>query len=68
MLKWNGTLQIHPVLHVSYLKKVVCQNYHVQTTLLELDEEGSIWLQRNAILDTRECQLRQDTIREVLVQ
>jgi hypothetical protein len=37
--------ELHPVFHVSCLKKVIgtkCQN---QTNLPELDEEGSIWLQ-----------------------
>jgi hypothetical protein len=49
---------LHPVFHVSYLKKMIetkCQN---QTNLLELDEEGSISLQPKAVLDQREHHLR----------
>jgi len=50
------------------LKKVVGQNFQVQTTLLELVEEVSIWLQPEAVLDTRERQLCQRTITKVLIQ
>jgi hypothetical protein len=34
----------------------------------ELAEEGSIWLQPEAVLDQRECHLCQRTIKEVLIQ
>ena len=43
-------------------------NCQVQSTLPELTDEGSIWLQLVAILQTNECQLRHRTIKEVLVQ
>jgi hypothetical protein len=36
--------KIHLVFHVSCLNKVVGPNCQVQSTLLELIEEGSIWL------------------------
>jgi len=39
------TAKIHPVFHVSCLKKVIGNNCRIQTSLPELDEEGSIWLQ-----------------------
>jgi hypothetical protein len=51
--------KIHPVFHVSYLKKVIGSKCHIQTSLLELDEEGSIWLQPQAILDQCEYHLHQ---------
>jgi hypothetical protein len=38
-----ATSKIHLVFHVFSLKKVVGQNYRVQTILYELDDEGSIW-------------------------
>jgi hypothetical protein len=57
--------KLHPVFHVSCLKKVIGTKCQTQTDLLELDEEGSIWLQPQAVLDQRE---RQRTIKEVLVQ
>jgi hypothetical protein len=41
--------------------------FQTQTRLLELDEEGSIWLQPQVVLDQRERRLYQCTIRELLV-
>jgi hypothetical protein len=60
--------KLHPVFHVSCLKKVIVTNCQTQTSLPELDEKGSIWLQPQAILDQRERRLCQCTIKEVLVQ
>jgi hypothetical protein len=53
--------KLHPVFHVSCLKKVIGTRCQLQTNLPELAEEGSIWLQPEAVLDQR-------TIKEVLVQ
>ena len=39
-----------------------------QTNLPELDEEGPIWLEPQAIFDQCECRLHQRNIKEVLVQ
>jgi hypothetical protein len=36
--------KLHPVFHVSCLKKVIGTRCQIQTNLLELAEEGSIWL------------------------
>jgi tRNA U34 5-carboxymethylaminomethyl modifying enzyme MnmG/GidA len=60
--------KIHLVFQVLCLKKVVGQKCHVQMTLPELDEEGSIWIHLEAILDKRECHLFQQAIDEVLIQ
>ena len=60
--------KIHPVFHVSCLKKVVGPNCQVQSTLPKMTEEGSIWLQPMAILQTRERQMHHRTIKKVLVQ
>jgi hypothetical protein len=60
--------KIHLVFHVSCLKKVVGSNCKVKIDVLELDEEGSIWIQLEAVLDIRECQLCQCMIKEVLIQ
>jgi hypothetical protein len=43
--------KIHLVFHVSCLKKVIGTKCQTQTSLPELDEEGSIWLQPQAVLD-----------------
>jgi hypothetical protein len=40
----------HYVFHVSYLKKVIGTKCQTQTNLPELDEEGYIWLQPQAVL------------------
>jgi hypothetical protein len=61
--------KLHPVFHVSCLKKVIGTKCQIQTSLPELDEEGSIWLQPQAVLGpTCEHHLHQHTIQEVLVQ
>ena len=43
-LELPGASGLHPVFHVSYLKKVIGENIPVQTILPELDEEGKIIL------------------------
>ena len=51
--------KLHLVFHVSCLKKVIGTKCQTQTNLPELDEEGSIWLQPQAVLDHRERHLCQ---------
>jgi hypothetical protein len=66
-LAFPSDSKLHPIFHVSCLKKVIgtkCQN---QTRLPELDEEGSIWLHPQEALDQCERHLHQCTIQEVLV-
>ena len=60
--------KLHPVFHVSCLKKVIGTKCQIQTNLPELTKEGSIWLQPKSVLDQRERHLHQRTIKEVLVQ
>jgi len=57
--------KIHLVFHVSYLKKVVGSNFWVQTNMIELDDEGFIFLYPETILDKQECRLHQWMIHEV---
>jgi hypothetical protein len=61
-------LKLHPFFYVSCSKKVIGTKFQTQTSLLELDEQGSIYLQPQAILDQRECHLHQCTIKEILFQ
>eukprot|EP00253_Pinus_taeda_P008995 PITA_08995 len=67
-LALSPTAKIHLVYHVSCLKKVIGNNCRIQTSLPELDEEGSIWLQPEQVLDTRERPLRGRVIRKALVK
>ena len=60
--------RIHPVFHVSCLKKVLGTNIKGQTILPELDNEGSIFLEPEAVLNKRTRQLRSRSITEVLIQ
>ena len=49
--------RVHPVFHVSCLKKVIGEKLQVQTILIELDEEGKIILDPEAVMETRTRQL-----------
>ena len=46
--------KLHPVFHVSFFNKVIGAKFQTQTNLPELEEEGSIWLQPQVVLDQRE--------------
>jgi hypothetical protein len=53
---------VHPVFHVSCLKKVINDKIPVQTILPEINEEGKIILELETILETRTKQLRNQAI------
>ena len=53
---------VHPVFHVSCLKKLIGENIPVQTVLRELDEEGKIILDLEEVTETRTRQLRNRSI------
>jgi hypothetical protein len=67
-LNFPSHCKIHFVFHVSSLNKVIGTKYQTQTNLPMLEEEGSIWLHTEAVLDQRERRLHQGKIKEVLVQ
>ncbi len=52
-LELRAASRLHPVFHVSCLKKVIGDKLPVQTILLELDEEGKIILEPEAVIETR---------------
>jgi hypothetical protein len=60
--------RVHPVFHVSCLKKVIDNKIPVQTILPEINEEGKIILEPETILETRIKQLRNRAITEYLVK
>jgi hypothetical protein len=67
-LELPASSRVHPVFHVSCLKKVVGDKIPVQTIFPELDEEGKIILEPEAITDTRIHQLRNRSISEYLIK
>jgi hypothetical protein len=64
-LELPASSQVHPIFHVSCLKKVIGDKILVQTIFLELDEEGKIILEPEAITDTRIRQLRNRSIQSI---
>jgi hypothetical protein len=67
-LELPSSSRVHPVFHVSCLKKVISDKISVQTIFPELDEEGKIILDPEAITDTRIHQLRNRSISEYLIK
>eukprot|EP00253_Pinus_taeda_P002124 PITA_02124 len=60
--------KIHNVFHVLCLKKALGQQVIVTDELPPMDDEGHLVLQSEAIIDTRERQLRRKTVREFLMR
>ena len=60
--------RIHNIFHVSCLKKALGQQVSATEELPPTDDEGHLVLQPEAIIDTRERQLRSSTVREYLVR
>ena len=48
---------VHPVFHVSCLKKVIGDKIPIQTILSKLDEEGKVILEPEKIIETRTKEL-----------
>jgi hypothetical protein len=67
-LELPASSQVHLVFHVSCLKKVIDDKIPVQTIFPEIDEEGKIILDLEAITDTRIHQLRNRSISEYLIK
>ena len=67
-LELPASSRVHPVFHVSCLKKVIGENILAQTILPELDEEGKIILEPEAVMETRTRQLRNQSISEYLIK
>ena len=60
--------RVHEIFHVSCLKKVIGDKLPVQTILPELEEEGKIILELEAVTETRTRQLRNRSILEYLIK
>ena len=67
-MELHASSRVHPVFHVSCLKKVIGENISVQTIFLELDEEGKIILEPEAVTETRTRQLQNRLISEYLIK
>ena len=51
LLEFPNHSKLHHVFHVYCLNKVIETKFHTQTILTELDEEVSIWLHPQAVMD-----------------
>jgi len=60
--------RVHPVFHVSCLKKVIGDKLPVQTILPKLDEEGKIIMEPKVFIETRTQQLRNRSISEYIIK
>ena len=67
-LELPASSRVHPIFHVSCLKKVIGDKIPVQTILPELDEEGKIILEPKAITNTIILQLKSRSISEYLIK
>ena len=67
-LELPATSRVHPIFHVSYLKKVIGDKLPVQTILPELDKEGKIILEPKVVTETRTQQLQNRSISEYLLK
>ena len=67
-LELHASSRVHPVFHVSYLKKVIGNKLLIQTILPELDEEEKIILEPKEITEIRTRQLWNWSILEYLIK
>jgi len=67
-LELLATSRVHPIFHVSGLTKVIGDKISAETILLELDEEGKIILEPEAVKEIRTRQLQNRSISEYLIK
>ena len=67
-LELPASSRVHSFFHVSCLKKVIGDKLPVQTMFLELDLEGEIILEAEAVTEIRTRQLRNQSISEYLIK
>jgi hypothetical protein len=67
-LELHASSRVHPVFHVSCLKKVIGNKIPVQTILPELNKEGKIILEPEVATETRIRQRRNQSISEYLIK
>ena len=63
-----ATSWVHPIFHVSCLKKVIGDNIPIKTLFPKLDEEGKVILEPEKISETRTKRLRNRVITEYLLK
>jgi len=78
ILKWVGPMAYqlsfpnnskrHPIFRILCLNKVIGTKFYTQTSLPDLDEEGSIWFHSKVLYHQRECHFHQCTTKKFLAQ
>ena len=67
-LELPASSRVHPVFHVSCLKKVIGYKIPIKTILMELDEEGKVILEPKKITKTNTKQVQTQAITEYLIE
>ena len=67
-LELSSSSRVHPIFHVSCLKKVIGNKIPIQTIFPLLDEEGKVILEPEQIIETRTKQLHNRAIIEYLIK
>ena len=67
-IQFLGGAHIHPIFHVSLLKKYVGECTNVSPKLLLITKEGEVELEQDKIIDTSQVKQGNKFVKEVLVQ
>jgi len=67
-LELHAASRVHPIFHVSCLKKLIGDKLPVQIILSELDKEGKTILEPKVVIETRTRQLQNRSILEYLIK
>ena len=67
-LEIPSSSRVHPIFHVSFLKKVIGDKIPIQTIFVEIDEEAKFILEHGQIIEKRTKQMRNRAITDYLIE